>query len=51
MITDQKHSFDSTHSEQEVIKKTEKITKLLGINKQNAEVYITLSGKNTTLKK
>jgi hypothetical protein len=50
MVTDQKHSSDIS-SEQEVIRCTEKIAKLLGTDKQNAEVYITLSGENKALKK
>jgi hypothetical protein len=51
MVTDQKHSSDSALSEQEVIRRTEKIAKLLGTDKQNAEEYITLSGENRALKK
>ncbi|PKY58574.1 hypothetical protein RhiirA4_412162, partial [Rhizophagus irregularis] len=50
MVTDQKHSSDVS-SEQEVIRRTEKIAKLLGTDKQNAEVYITLSDENRVLKK
>ncbi|PKY39792.1 hypothetical protein RhiirA4_453046 [Rhizophagus irregularis] len=50
MVTNQKHSSDVS-SEQEVIRRTEKIAKLLGTDKQNAEVYITLSDKNKVLKK
>jgi chromosome segregation ATPase len=49
-ITDQNHSSDVS-SEQEVIRRTEKIAKLLGTDKQNAEVYITLSDENRVLKK
>jgi hypothetical protein len=55
MVTDQKHLSDIS-SEQEVIRCTEKIAKqhvakLLGTDKQNAEVYITLFGENKALKK
>ncbi|PKC16717.1 hypothetical protein RhiirA5_406657 [Rhizophagus irregularis] len=50
MVTDQNHSSDVS-SEQEVIRRTEKIAKLLGTDKQNAEVYITLSDENRVLKK
>jgi hypothetical protein len=39
------------HNEQEAIRHTKKITKLLKTNKQNAEVYITLSDENRALKK
>jgi hypothetical protein len=49
MVTDQNHSSDVS-SEQEVIRRTEKIAKLLGTDKQNAEVYITLSDENRVLK-
>ncbi|POG79190.1 hypothetical protein GLOIN_2v1765706 [Rhizophagus irregularis DAOM 181602=DAOM 197198] len=51
MVADQNHSSDSTPTEQEVIRRTEKIAKLLGTDKQNAEVYITLSDENRVLKK
>ncbi len=34
MITDQKYSSDSIASEQEVIRHTEKLAKLLGLDKQ-----------------
>ncbi|RIA95062.1 hypothetical protein C1645_873024 [Glomus cerebriforme] len=51
MVTNQNHSSDSTYSEQEAIRHTEKIAKLLGTDKQNAEIYITLSGENRALKK
>ena len=39
MIADQNHSSDSIHSEQEVIRRTENIAKLLELNEQNIEVY------------
>ncbi len=51
MITDQKHSSDSMASEQEDIRYTEKLAWMFGLNKQNAEVYSMLSGKNRVLKK
>src|SRR6266480_1704504 len=51
MVTDQKHSSDSMASEQEVIKYTKKLAKLLGLDEQNAEVYTALSGENRALKK
>ncbi len=38
MVTDQNHSSDIS-SEQEVIRRTEKIARLLGLDKQNAEVH------------
>src|SRR5688500_18926201 len=51
MVTDQKHSSDSIHSEQEVIRYTEKLAQAFGLDKQNAEVYSTLYGENRALKK
>src|SRR5437764_11083572 len=51
MITDQKHSSDSTASEQEVIRYTKKLAKLFELNEQNAEVYIALFSENKALKK
>ena len=51
IVTDQKHSSDSTHSEQEVIRYTKKLVQIFGLNEQNAEVYTTLSGENRALKK
>src|SRR5436305_3150704 len=50
MVTDQKHSSDAS-SEQEVIRYTEKLAQAFGLNKQNAEMYSTLSGENRALKK
>ncbi|RGB32312.1 hypothetical protein C1646_763073 [Rhizophagus diaphanus] len=47
---DEIHLSDVSN-EQEVIRRTEKIAKLLGIDKQNTEVYIMLSDKNRVLKK
>ena len=44
MVTDQKHSSDIS-SEQEVIRRTEKTARIFGLDKQNAEVYSTLSGE------
>jgi len=45
MVTDQNHSFDA-FSEQEVIKYTEKLAQIFGLNEQNAEIYSALSGEN-----
>src|SRR5436190_1619198 len=50
MITDQNHSSDIS-SEQEVIRYTKKLAQIFGLNEQNAEVYIVLSGENRVLKK
>ncbi|RIA91008.1 hypothetical protein C1645_822582 [Glomus cerebriforme] len=38
MVADQNHSPDSIHSEQEVIRHTENIAKLLGLDEQNVEL-------------
>jgi len=51
LTNDQNHSSDSTHSKQEVIRYTKKLVQIFGLNEQNAEVYIMLSGKNRALKK
>ena len=51
MVTDQNHSSDSTPTEQEVIRYTEKLAQSLGLNEQNAEVYSALSSENRALKK
>ncbi|RGB36906.1 hypothetical protein C1646_757499 [Rhizophagus diaphanus] len=50
MVTDQNHSFDIS-SEQEVIRRTEKIAQLLEADKQNAEAYSALSSIREALKK
>ena len=50
MVADPSHSSDIS-SKQEVIPNTEKIARLLEINKQNTEVYSALSGENRALKK
>ena len=50
MVTDQKHSSNSTDIEQEVIRRTEKIAKLLG-PEQDANMYSALSIENRILKK
>ncbi|RGB28977.1 hypothetical protein C1646_672809 [Rhizophagus diaphanus] len=42
MVINQKHSFNSIASEQEVIPNTEKIAQLLETDKQNAEAYSAL---------
>src|SRR4051812_45935943 len=34
MVTDQKHSFDNMASEQEIIRHTKKLAKLLGLDEQ-----------------
>src|ERR1043165_3679898 len=51
MATDQKHSFDSIASEQEVIKYTKILAQAFGLNEQNAEVYSVLSSENRALAK
>ena len=51
LTNDQNHSSDSTYSEQEVIRYTEKLARMFGLNKQNAEVYSALSGENRALVK
>ena len=51
MVADQKHSSDSIASEQEVIRCTKILAQAFGLDKQNAEVYSTLSGENRALKK
>src|SRR6266498_5334730 len=51
MVADQKHSSDSIASEQEVIKRTEIIAKLLGLDEQNLKVYNVLSGEIEALAK
>ena len=51
MVTGQKHSSDSTPSEQEVIRYTKILAQTLGLNEQNAEVYSALSSENRALKK
>jgi len=43
MVTDQKYS-SNVFSEQKVIRHTEKIAKLLELDKQNVRVYKALSG-------
>src|SRR6266542_15878 len=50
-LADQKHSSDSIASEQEVIKCTEIIAKLLELDEQNLKVYNVLSGKIGALAK
>lgn len=49
MLTDQKHLSDITLSEQEIIRYTEKLAWIFGLDKQNAEVYSVLSGENRVL--
>src|SRR6266542_4881242 len=51
MVADQKHSSDSIASEQEVIRRTEIIAKLLGLDEQNSKVYNVLSGEIGALAK
>ena len=50
MVADQKHSSDIS-SEQEVIKRTGIIAKLLGLDEQNLKVYNVLSGEIGVLAK
>src|SRR5215216_5622643 len=51
MVTEQKHSSDSTPSEQEAIRYTEKLAQIFGLDEQNTKVYSTLFGENMALKK
>ncbi|RGB34288.1 hypothetical protein C1646_760698 [Rhizophagus diaphanus] len=51
MVTNQNHSFDSTSTEQEVIKYTKILAQALELDKQNAKVYSALSSENRALKK
>src|SRR6266542_6130540 len=51
MVTNQKHSFDSALSEQEVIRRTEKTARLFGLDEQNARAYKALSGQIWVLEK
>src|SRR6266516_2713720 len=51
MVTNQKHSSDSTASEQEVIRYMKKLAQIFGLNEQNAEVYSALSSENRALEK
>src|SRR5205085_4420677 len=51
MVTNQRHSSDSTASEQEVIRHTKKLAQIFRLNEQNAEVYSTLSSENRVLEK
>ena len=48
MTTNQKHSSDSTPSEQEFIRYTKKLAQIFGLNKQNAEVYTALSKSSSS---
>ena len=50
MITNQKHSFD-TSSEQEVIRYTKILAQAFGLNEQNAEIYSVLYSENRALAK
>ena len=50
MVTDRNHSSDVS-SEQEVIRYTEKLARIFGLDKQKAEMYSALSGENRALKK
>src|SRR5205823_11994621 len=51
MVTNQRHSSDSTASEQEVIRYTKKLAQIFGLNEQNAKVYSALSSENRALEK
>ncbi|RIA87591.1 hypothetical protein C1645_827591 [Glomus cerebriforme] len=51
MVADQNHLPDSIHNEQEVIRRTENIAKLLGLDEQNVEVYKALSRQILELEK
>ena len=50
MVTDWNHSSDVS-SEQEVIRYTEKLAQIFGLDKQKAKMYSALSGENRALKK
>src|SRR6266480_2658458 len=50
MVTGRNHSSDVS-SEQEVIRYTEKLAQIFGLDKQKAEMYSALSGENRALKK
>ena len=50
MVTDQNHSFD-IFSEQEVIRHTENMARLFGLDEQNAGAYKALSRQVWRLKK
>ena len=51
MVTNQKHSSDSTASVQEVIRHMKKLAQIFGLDKQKAEMYSALSSENRALKK
>ena len=51
MVTNQKHSSDSTANEQKVIRHTKKLAQIFRLNEQNAEVYSALSSENRALEK
>src|ERR1044071_4026365 len=52
MVTDQKHSSDGARFQRDqVIRCIEKTARIFGLDKQNAEVYSTLSGKIKALAK
>ncbi|PKY59926.1 hypothetical protein RhiirA4_483080 [Rhizophagus irregularis] len=51
MVADQKYLSDSALSEQEVIRRTEKIAKLFGLDEQNAGAYKALFGQIWALEK
>ena len=51
MVTDEKHSSDTTFGKQEIIRYTEKLVQIFGLDKQNAEVCSTLSGEIKALAK
>ena len=51
MVTNQKYSSDSIASEQEVIRRTEKIAQLFELDEQNARAYKAFSGQIWMLEK
>ena len=51
MVINQRHSSDSTASEQEVIRHMKKLAQIFRLNEQNAEVYSALSSENRALEK
>src|SRR2546429_9297171 len=51
MVTDQKHSSDSTPTEQEVIRYTEKLAQMFRLNEQNGGAYKAHSGQILAIEK
>src|SRR5271170_6079912 len=51
IVTNQNHSSDAGFQGDQVIRYTEKLAQIFGLNEQNAEVYSVLSSENRALKK